>query len=66
MVVARKEVVPCLGNACCVYSEGEMREEGRRREERREESGGRGRGKEGTKEVKRGERGREEKEVERH
>ena len=36
MVVARKEVVPCLGNACCVYSEEERREGRRRAEERRE------------------------------
>ena len=46
MVVARKEVVPCLGKACCVYSEGE-KEEGREggRERRREggREGGRGR-----------------------
>ena len=56
-MVARKEVVPCLGNACCVYSEGEMREEGRRREERREESGGRGRRKEGRREREERERG---------
>ena len=53
-MVARKEVVPCLGNACCVYSEGGMREEegGRR--------GGRKRGGEG--EGKKGRREREERE----
>ena len=28
-MVARNEVVPCLGNACCVYSEEEEKEEGR-------------------------------------
>ena len=40
MVVARKEVVPCLGNACCVYSEEEReRKEGRKRAEERRESG---------------------------
>ena len=55
MVVARKEVVPCLGNACCVYSEGEMRGEGRkeggregeRERERRNEGGKERRGREG-------------------
>ena len=63
MVVARKEVVPCLGNACCVYSEGGMREEeGGRRGGRRggRKRGGRGRGKK-RKEGKRGEGGRRKK-----